>query len=71
VGIEGCFGLGVKLTTYLNLVPMSRMVKLYLHCLMRLHGVVLNQLNTGTVLLFFLPNSEDFNRKVCLQSIRK
>jgi hypothetical protein len=31
-----------NLTTYLNLVPKSRMVKVYLHSLIRLHTVALN-----------------------------
>jgi hypothetical protein len=35
-------GRGVKLTTHLHLVPRSRMVELYLHSLIRLHGVTLN-----------------------------
>jgi hypothetical protein len=34
---------GVKLTTLLRLVPRSRMVELYLHSPIRLHGVVLNE----------------------------
>jgi hypothetical protein len=33
---------GVKLTTHLHLVPRSRMVELYLHSPIRLHGVVIN-----------------------------
>jgi hypothetical protein len=33
---------GVKLTTHLHLVPMSRMVQLYLHFPICLHGRVLN-----------------------------
>jgi hypothetical protein len=32
----------VKLTTHLHLVPRLRMVELYLHSLIRLHGVMLN-----------------------------
>jgi hypothetical protein len=47
-------GLSVKLAAHLHLVPKSRMVELYNHSPIRLHGVVLNQLNTGTN-LFFLP----------------
>jgi hypothetical protein len=33
---------GVTLTTVLHLVPLSRMMELYLHSLLRLHCVVLN-----------------------------
>jgi hypothetical protein len=33
---------GVKLTIHLHPVPKSRIVELYLHSLIRLHGVVLN-----------------------------
>jgi hypothetical protein len=35
-------GLGFKLTTYLHLVPRSRMVELYFHFPIRLHGMMLN-----------------------------
>jgi hypothetical protein len=38
----GQIGRDVKLTTSLHLVPRSRMVELYLHSPMCLHGVVLN-----------------------------
>jgi hypothetical protein len=38
----GKSGRGSKLTTHLLLVPRSRMVELYLHSLIRLHGIVLN-----------------------------
>jgi hypothetical protein len=44
--VPGAFSLGVKwgmkLTTHLHLVPRSRMVELYLHSPICLHGVVLN-----------------------------
>jgi hypothetical protein len=43
---------GVKLTTHLHLVPRSRMVELYMHSPIRLHGAVLNQWSTGTTLPF-------------------
>jgi hypothetical protein len=33
---------GVKLTAQLDIVPTPRMVELYLHSPMRLHGMVLN-----------------------------
>jgi hypothetical protein len=57
MGIGGSFqgtkaAQGVKLTTYLCLVPRSRMVELYIHFPIRLHGVVLNYLSTGTTLIF-------------------
>jgi hypothetical protein len=45
----------VKSTTYLHLVPTSRMVALHLHFPIRLHGVVLNSLITETTLCFNLP----------------
>jgi hypothetical protein len=46
-GFQGLFlrrksGWGVKLTTHLHLAPRSKMVKLYLHSPIRLHGVVLD-----------------------------
>jgi hypothetical protein len=37
-----CGGRRVKLSTHLDLVSRSRMVELYLHCPIRLHGIVLN-----------------------------
>jgi hypothetical protein len=33
---------GMKLTTHLHLVPRSRIAELYLHCPIRLHGLMLN-----------------------------
>jgi hypothetical protein len=39
---RGYSGRGVKLTTHIHLVPSSRKVELYLHSLLRLHGIVLN-----------------------------
>jgi hypothetical protein len=42
-----------------NNLPVSstevKMVELYLHSLIRLHGVALNQLSTGTTTLLILP----------------
>jgi hypothetical protein len=35
-------GMGVKLTIHLHLVVRARMVELYLHSPIRLHGVMLN-----------------------------
>jgi hypothetical protein len=40
-GKESFLSPGVKLTTHLHLVPRSRMVELYLHSPICLHGVVL------------------------------
>jgi hypothetical protein len=40
------------LTSYLHLLPMSRIVELYLQSAMGLHGVVLNELSTGTTSRF-------------------
>jgi hypothetical protein len=38
----GVSGRGMKLTIHLHLEPRTRMVELYLHSLIRLHGVVVN-----------------------------
>jgi hypothetical protein len=43
-------GQGVKLTTHLNLVPMPRMVELYLHSRILLHG-------PGATLTFMSKNN--------------
>jgi hypothetical protein len=50
-------GRRAKLTTHLHLVPRSRMVELYLHFLIRLHGVVLNWLSTVTTLPYLTYRS--------------
>jgi hypothetical protein len=42
----------MKLTTHLQLVPRSRKCNLYIHSIIRLHGVVLNSLSTGKTLPF-------------------
>jgi hypothetical protein len=42
----------VKLASHLNLVPRLRMLELYLHSLIRLHGVALNGLSIGTDLSY-------------------
>jgi hypothetical protein len=47
-------GKEVKLTTYLDLVPRSRMVELYLQSPIRLRGAVLNEISTGTTFLVYL-----------------
>jgi hypothetical protein len=39
-------------TTHLHLVLWSRMLKLYLYSPIRLHGLVLNRLTTGTTLTY-------------------
>jgi hypothetical protein len=51
---QGESGRDMKLTTQVHLVPRSRIVELYLHSLIRLHGVVLNKLSTRTTLPFVL-----------------
>jgi hypothetical protein len=38
----------------LNLVSMSRIVEVYFHSPIRLHGAVLNELHTGTYFTFYL-----------------
>jgi hypothetical protein len=50
---RGLSGRGVNLTTHLHLVPRSRMVELYLHSPVCLHGIVLDWLSTGTTLSLF------------------
>jgi hypothetical protein len=45
---------GVTKTSHLHLISKRRMVKPYLNAPMRLHGVVLNYLNTATNLHFFI-----------------
>jgi hypothetical protein len=45
----------VKLTTHLQLVPRSRKCGSIHPLHIRLHGVVLNSLNTGTTLPYLLP----------------
>jgi hypothetical protein len=47
---KGKVAASLKLTTYLHLVPISRVVELYLHSTVRLHDVMLDELNTGTTL---------------------
>jgi hypothetical protein len=42
--------MGVKLTSHLYLVKRSRTVKLYIHSLICLHDVVLNELSRETIL---------------------
>jgi hypothetical protein len=46
---RGLSGRGMTLTTELHLVPRSRMVELYLHSPIRLHGVVLTLPATQTI----------------------
>jgi hypothetical protein len=45
-------GRGVNLTTHFQLVPRPRKRDLFIHSLIRLHGVVLNFLSTRGTLLF-------------------
>jgi hypothetical protein len=47
----------VKRTTHLQLMPRSRNVDLYIHSHIRLHGIALNQLSTGTTLPLHLTLS--------------
>jgi hypothetical protein len=57
-------GRGVKLTTHLHILPISRMVELYLHSAYVFIVVVLNWLSTGTTLSFacwFSGNALDLN----------
>jgi hypothetical protein len=42
--------LGSKLSTHIHLVLRSRMVEIYLHSLIRFHGVVLDYLSAGRAL---------------------
>jgi hypothetical protein len=44
----------VKLTTHLPLVLRSRMVDQYIHSPIHLHGMVHNELSTGTVLPYLI-----------------
>jgi hypothetical protein len=46
--------MGVKLNTHLLLVPISRMVELYLHSPIYINGTVLNDLSTGTTLPYII-----------------
>jgi hypothetical protein len=50
---RGWSGRGVKLTSHVHLVPRSRMVELCLHSPICFHGIVLNELITGTTLSSF------------------
>jgi hypothetical protein len=54
---------GVKLITHLHLMPRSRLVKLYLHFSIRIHGVVLNQFSNFT----FLPCSQASVARTCIE----
>jgi hypothetical protein len=53
----------VKLNTHVHLEPRLRMVELYLHSPIRLHSMVLNELDTDTNLV--LPGS----MSVCVPAI--
>jgi hypothetical protein len=44
----------VKMTTHLQLVPRKRMVELYFHSPIRLHGIVLKLLSTGMLPLLYI-----------------
>jgi hypothetical protein len=43
-------GVGRELTTHVHLQPTSRMMQLYFHSPIRIHGIVLNYSSTGTTL---------------------
>jgi hypothetical protein len=61
VGTAGSFprgknGRGVKLTTYLHLVPKVRIVGLYLHSPICLHGIVLNYTNLSLYIYIYIEH---------------
>jgi hypothetical protein len=43
----------MKLTTHLHLVSKLKILEVYLHSPIRLHGLVLNKLSAGTMLPFY------------------
>jgi hypothetical protein len=51
---------GVKLTTYLHLMPRSRMVELCLHSSTRLDGVVINYVGNALALVMVILSICDF-----------
>jgi hypothetical protein len=51
----------MKLTTHLHLAPRSRMVELYLHSPIHLHGMMLHHLSMGIILPFHLKWSEGWD----------
>jgi hypothetical protein len=53
---RGLSGSGVKLTTHLQLMPRSRKCGSIHPLPISLHGVVLNQLSSGTTLLFIIKH---------------
>jgi hypothetical protein len=56
---------GVKLYTHLQLVLRSRNMDLYIHFPLRLHGVALNWLSTGTTLPYLtLPYCNTYGKSV-------
>jgi hypothetical protein len=63
-------GWGLNLTTHLHLVLRLRMVELYLHSPVCLHGVVLTCLNTGTTLPFTMSVTQEFGLNDSLMSRR-
>jgi hypothetical protein len=60
--LPGLKRLGMKLTTHLRLVPRSRMMDLYLHSPIRLHGAVLNELSIRTISFLTLPPTFNVSR---------
>jgi hypothetical protein len=72
--ITGALSSGVKRQEYeADLSPPtsveSKNLDLYFHCSIRLHGLVLDQLSTGTALPFmgFVVNTRENNRQTTLQ----
>jgi hypothetical protein len=61
--VHGKISTGVKLTTNLQLVPRSRIVELYLHTPIRVHGIMLNLLRTGTTLLYTGVKLDPWDRR--------
>jgi hypothetical protein len=57
----GLSDMSVKLTAHFHLVPRLRMVELYIHFPIRLHGVVFNSLSTGTTLPFLQYNLSEYD----------
>jgi hypothetical protein len=61
---------GVKLTTDLHLVPRSKMAELYLHSLIRLHGIIKRR-GTFTFTLLFRSLRQAFFSNMDLGSVHK
>jgi hypothetical protein len=57
----------VKMITHLQLIPRSRLVEVNLHSPIHLHGVILNNLSTGTT-LYFITSLFDLVRRIFMIS---